>query len=850
MVKPTLKKIFKKGGRKGLLAGEDNDDDDYDDDHNDKDGFDDIGPSAQAAASFDDDFPIASAAVRTGSDDIFATDFDTMNNNNSPSASPTPIMNRKTSNGALESNHNHGGGSGELLKGFPDHDADGDEYDDDEFDLNEDDIDLGGISFDASFSGIGAAMDAASGSGPSGGGEKKKKGIAKIFNKKKSSHMPVGRSAEIVVNKAKIPTVKVDAEIKDGELVVHDPPKNEDDEQQPKEKSSRLKKITKTIKSGAKMVVGGKTKEALGDGSEMDGTHNNEAEDIVPELNASMNNGSEEEGSDEEDDGTDRSKTDRLSVSRNRHSRRRRDTRIIKSDEKPASSSGGDRRPRRHTLRGGAPRATKSEGAESAGAGPGLARSRTHDPQTVTFSRNSGSSSTAGGEEERTSSKHRSSGGRRHTMLEKHSGAQVSPHRKSSSSKSSRTMGDDSNTEAMDRSEGGHGGEGEHDGSSRRHHGHRGSGRRESGKPGEGRTKQPARKSNSIDSHPRSKKDGLPSSSHSGAGPARRSSDAMLQGRRAMSTRRLTSTSSDLLTGSSHKDAALSNRERLRRAPKSERHLTSSRQNELQPTDKKEFLGNLFGSGGSDHKDAGAAGIIEEGDEDETERSDLMDASSLSKSRQQAAESISEEIDDIDDSGSSPEKLSKEDVENLIRAVALQARGAKDADDLEAIVMNALKGEVGHANDCIDNAPSIDISEGSIGDHDASGRSFMSEQDIQERTRNYVTGFLQKNGGNLKGTESERRRWANHANFDVSTEKESHEGAVDFNDVTAKLEAKAAARAAAKAKLSKSDPRNSSNKSSRRVSGTDFSQVTAKLEAKAEAKNKARMRAAETAMAK
>ena len=70
MVKPTLKKIFKKGGRKGLLAGEDNDDDYEEDNDNDHDGFDDIGPSAQAAASFDDDFPIASAAVRTGSDDI------------------------------------------------------------------------------------------------------------------------------------------------------------------------------------------------------------------------------------------------------------------------------------------------------------------------------------------------------------------------------------------------------------------------------------------------------------------------------------------------------------------------------------------------------------------------------------------------------------------------------------------------------------------------------------------------------------------------------------------------------------------------------------------------------------
>ena len=183
----AFSKIFKAGpaaSKGGLLAGAD----DYDDSEGDLIA-DELNGSGTAGA-FDDDFPIAPKVMRDGStDDIFVEE------NHSEHSTSQP-------------------GAG----------------DEDDVEINFD------AAFDASFSKVGDAVTASAsnldetniaGSNHSDG-KKKGRRITQLFMKEKLQ-VPVERCGEIVVDKSKIPTNKVDLEVQNGELVINNPEAGEND---------------------------------------------------------------------------------------------------------------------------------------------------------------------------------------------------------------------------------------------------------------------------------------------------------------------------------------------------------------------------------------------------------------------------------------------------------------------------------------------------------------------------------------------------------------------------------------------------------------------------------------------
>ena len=775
MVNPkAFSKIFKAGdGKKGgLLAGADDYDDDYSDGNLVVDGSD-------TAGTFDDDFPIEPTVVRDNSaNDVFAEEQE------------------DSSKQSASHNNEQQGGGGELLMGFPSADA-GSE--DDEPELKEDDVDFE-VAFHASFSKIGDAVaagsnDNAAACGSSAGvgsGEGKKKGrrIPKLFKKEKLQ-VPVGHCGEIVVDKSKIPTAKVDLEVQNGKLVITDP-NNAGEEDEVKERPSlsgggMLKSLTKTLKS----KVRGGGKDRLDESNAMNASNDEfdvDNEDAIGDSESNHQNGDIDDSKQEESRGKGRSsrrsqsKSSDLNDSTNPQRRsRRRETRLDAQKMRANSDDGP----------GGRMRRTKSKEDQP------IRRART----------------TAEGEE--------------------------APMRRS------RTATEASN----------------------------------------GRSKKP---SGGGGSKPRRRGDPLSQSAHQGAALRRNGTDNVMLNRRAMSTRHLNAAGEDLDRSASN-SRNLSSRDRLRRATHSQRHLLGNKKDE-KPMDKKEMLGNLFGGGGSEKGATKRHSTKEQGDHRRRRGSDndLADApigeqdeKAEDESAQDFVRGISEEIleegDEEEDESENPDDnatekaapvsvsgMSQEDVEKLIRAVAERAKDAKDEEDLEAIVMGALRGEAtsAEAKDVDDCSLGSDMADYEVAGDTVADSEKMAKKDIVDKTRKYVNIFFNAKDKDSDDTEK-RPVEDNGEKEDLSESSRRRTSAVDFSDVGSKLEAKVAAKKAGKArakkrlslvdvtskvelvKAAKALEKGQAKRTSSATSSStkpDFSEVVSKLEAKADAKDKARMR--------
>ncbi|CAB9522213.1 expressed unknown protein [Seminavis robusta] len=778
---------------------------------------------SETANSFDDDFaleddfPIAPKAIREGDeDDIFAEkkqasddlfDFPEAGGFSTEAGGAFP----EDDDGFPADNNDaeafpeadpFNSGSGAFAGGgaFDSNNIEAEE-DDDELDLNdEEDLpEMDQAAFFASFSNLEKAQEAMQ---EQKDGKKKKTGIKKLFNKKKDLGMPgpAARCAEIVVDKSKIPTTKVDMELANGELVTpkqelafeEEVPTEKAEKDKEKQGKSRLKSLKKTL---VKTVRG--NKERLDD-LEM-GDY--EPPEVALEDKEYASDHDHDDASDhnEEDDEEDDQRE--MGDGSHRHQLRQRDR--VRNRRRHGGGGGGEppatdpqRRSRRRESHVDGQKMRHSSGGGAGGRlSKGDNRVRRSRTEEVSGSRSRNEETTSGG------------GRRRHTVMDKSGG---SPHRRTSKPSASEAMDDHSKKKGEMTDESGKNptmadgsarnrrsdpvdgwsraprggdlpeGSSRHRNSGTRRHG------RDSGGGGGGHHRDSSgrksmRKSKSIDDSEaparRSKSgDGLSTSSHQGL--IRRNLTDNSMGRRAQSTRHLIK-KEESLKESTHR---LSSRDRLRRAPRSERHLMANVDKE-----KKQAVGKLFGGGGlNEEKEtrpsrgrAGSDGdaiddILEEGsEEDATESEAALDKSNLEESK------VIDEIHERTRGNSAADSpgaalgttLSKDDVAKLVMAV----KAAKDDDDLEAIVMAALGGgesaksfglSVDFSKSLLSGDPtkSLGLSmDFSIDDDD----DMTLESDLDDsnaareahnNARDYVHSFLKKHcGGSGVGKPEERQ---------------------------------------------------------------------------------------------
>jgi hypothetical protein len=578
---------------------------------------------------------------------------------------------------------------------------------------------------------------------------KKTRSLIRLFNKKKDlvpiEH--VARCAEIVVNKSKIPTTKIEMELVNGELVT---PKHSSNLQEAAlgeegEKKSRLKSLTKTLKNKAAGLGVGMP--SIPKNPRIEDNSQQDLFDAVEDKNSSESESQDADGAEMADGSQNR---DGGTKQRIRNRRRQG------GDPLPSETQ---RRARRH----GAESRLDGQKIRHKVVSDGAGGRRTVHKDDLASSNRVRRTRT----EESTGGSHR-----RHQTVDK---SQTSP-RRTSSKPSITSDGMDDSKKQREMSDG----SGTHRNSGSRRHRDNTGHRDTTGK------KQPMRRLATLETPRRSKSgDGMSSSSHHGI--RRMQTDMTMANRRAKSTRHINMGESSLKETSHRLSSAygrdgLSNRDRLRRASvASERNLV-----EREDKEKREALGNLFGGGFGMDKEkstgpkgrsrAGSDGdriqeILEESEnESETEMTEAelaMDASGLNlvveksgvmkngttSGKKSAAEALNNAL--------SGNCLSKEEVEKLVRAVAYQAKNARDEHDIEAIVMGALGGEsttlFRDFCDPIDEEDEHDdVTDGS--DIGESGRTF-SAKDVQERARVYVNKFL-KSSGAISGFKEAGRRQA------------------------------------------------------------------------------------------
>jgi len=246
----------------------------------------------------------------------------------------------------------------------------------------------------------------------------------------------------------------------------------------------------------------------------------------------------------------------------------------------------------------------------------------------------------------------------------------------------------------------------------------------------------------------------------------RTSTDNGMTNRRAMSTRNLMMAVSDPRNASTQRN--LSSRDRLRRATKSQRHLLGPPRKEDKASlpeketetliDKKEMLGGIFGGRGVNRNTSGDQSRQPESDTDFIGTPIAEEDSDSEKG--EFAEVLG------DSSHQQVGEMTEKQVEKFIRTVAEKAKSAKNLNDLEAIVMGALRcnetksmhdtcssmgSDMADYEDDEDNEGSVIMKE--------SEKSVLSTADIVSGTRKYVNMFLK---AHMKD-HSENRRWSNIA---------------------------------------------------------------------------------------
>ena len=636
--------------------------------------------------------------------------------------------------------------------------------------------------FEASFSALALEL------GEDGETKKKKKGIKKIFGKGKDPDLkkPVGHSAEIVVDKSKIPTQKIPPEMKDGELFVNFPTQDDEEEHanEKEKKSGRFKSLKKSIKK----KVGRSTRNLTADVELSDGEDDEDRKQSAESRNY---DGSEHEsdvlipGSDEEELGKDsesgggdpyKGLHDDAADGRRRQIRTRR--RLSVSGTSGSSHEVGtavERRARRRgtdarLLRSKTEGATKEEGQDGR-------QARRHRHSTMTSDRP-----------------------RRQTLLEKH---QAGTHGPRLTNRSKHSERDDSTTGSTDSTNQGEesvaSGEASVDKASKPKD-HRGSSRNEEA------LKVGGRRALLNKAKSRRRVDSLGSDKSGG----RRVPPSDALKRRAMSTRKigLTPPPNDTHAHSSQHNnphrvvSDNDRRKRMSRQFMSERHiggkpgkpgLMSSSAHEATDDMKmsrsdhnRNAGGNLF-SNEEGQVHGWARNIVNAGNNDKkapTRHSEGQHGqrdhhhhprhhhhpgeTSEKEERKTHKQSTSDAISGV----LASENLSKEEVEKLVRVVALQAKDAKSTEDIESIVMGALRGGlkcqdetsnreeskssdmhmesdssfVGDSDDDItlrsdggsDNPPTT------IESHQDEDGKILSPSVIHDKTRNYVQSFLKE----------------------------------------------------------------------------------------------------------
>lgn len=601
---------------------------------------------------------------------------------------------------------------------------------------------------------------------------KKKKGIGKIFRKGAKEHegkKPVGYSAEIVVDKSKIPTQKVAPEIRDGELLVSFPQHDGEEEQtQEKGKSSRFK----SLKNSLKKKVGRSTKRMSQNvDAERDSDEGNpDNEENIAEQPRGMDISAfstKESDSDDEMGKDSESLRDNVQGEPENNDARRR---TIRTRRSRASVSGGAG-PAAHDLASQAERRERNRRRESRVEARKTLRVKS-DGHVEDEPVNSG---------ER---RHRHSANarpRRQTLLEKHQAStsghkyhhgppEGADHEEASASGSTATEshsenhGEDSTLPA--------------DASARK-----------SGRYSEGRMSDSSRGSR-LDVSPKQGRQELMqkvksrrridplsvSAHHRPSGMGRRMPPADLMKRRAMSTRKIGGIeppAKDTLvhTASTHKSSnthrsSMSDAERRKRLSRqfiSERNIhgakkSPTKKNSLeQPTTVSAWFSDGLGqvqwsrnssSHHSSHKTTEK--IEEENDEKISEADDFAGDSSEVDANATVPDTNLEPPSGPVSSALASGNPSEDQVEKLIRDVGLQAKNAKSKEDLEGTILCALKGHSkGKLLSANSNEPKREESlsffqdescrKGTDENNDESPT--ISRKEIHEKTREYVQTY-------------------------------------------------------------------------------------------------------------
>lgn len=735
MVKKSkaFSKIFKVTPSKGgLLAGAD----DYDDSEGDL--VDELNGSG-TAGTFDDEFPIEPKVMRDGStDDVFADD---------------DHSEQSTSQNSAE--------------------------DDDDIEPPELNFDA---AFDASFSKIGDAVAASSKDNNNivdsnhSDGKKKGRRITKLFKKEKIQ-VPTGHCGEIVVDKTKIPTSKVDLEVQNGKLVINNPEGGDANNENSLDRrtshsmgSAMLKNFTKTIKSKVTRVSTGKNNldESAMSASNTsvsnidDGNNDKDAEFNVEEEDLESSNQEDLDSSRQASrasknrpSGRLRSKShdgvmdDSAKGGTQRRPRRREGRGVDTTRLKTNSDDGTGGRKKRNKSKEDAPM-RRSQTAEN----DEIPKRRSRTPADSSPVRSNRNRKPADASPMRRAKTTEAPSGRSKKSIGGSSGGDDSPMRRSKT------------TDALS-----------------------------------GRSKKSIGSSIGGSKQSRRRDGGTDPSDASGGMPTMRrmNTDNTMMNRRATSTRHLNAAGEDLDKSASTGRPGLSSRDRLRRATHSQRHLLGNpNKNGEKPMDRKEMLGNLFGGGGSeqnatstkqesgrekgDHRrrrgsESDIAEVaIAEGNEESGEESgqDFTRSRGIAEETVEEGEDEDDSIDSVEDENcvnQSGTSMSQKDVEKLIRAVAEKAKGARDDDDLENIVMGALKGDPIDLDDLSLGSDMADYEDDIPGNSSMSGSenmgnsscSVLSKKDIANKTRNYVNMFLKATENGAEG-DAEQRRWSNHAN--------------------------------------------------------------------------------------
>jgi hypothetical protein len=733
MVKQTaLKKLFQKGEqRKGLLA--DTEREDPDDGGVDQDE-DDFFTSTAANAAFNDDFPIEPAKVNEVFEgDVFA-DF-VPNNEETEGRDYFADFPADVAGFPAEVDEKPGepGGGGVLLD-FPAAREDNQENECDHSD-NDEGFALEGMNdfdgFDASFSGLDKAVEAIK-----DGGKKNKKGVVTKIFKKMGNEVPVRHSAEIVVDKTKIPTAKVASEIKDGQLVV-----SEQEQVPEKEKGSksRFKSLKEKIVSKATGIVG-PTREMLQD-----------VDSVVDGINAKEKPGI----ADQEVDGQ-QAETEDMSENSNDvgegvqfdPNKAEEDPLSEKTDE--AISSGSPQTPRRaHRRRDGRPDRGRrtSEVLKTDSQDSRTPRHRNPDRQS-----------------DRT---------RRQSLLEKHQASPNKPKMHQPHKHEAEAHNEDMNrAENSERT-----GEAWLDSSIMNESSHEdnrmadtSTGQHDSSSFNPADTRKPTNRTLSAGKTRRRTVSGSdPLTSASAHRPRRVNLDMAQQQRRAKSTWHLVSPKADSPSSAVHRQSMSP---RNLAVPGAKDHLgtASYHGRGMSDRDRRKRV-SLIGTKGERLSSAGSSGGKASQHSHRKKSSGeeghgWQQNTGTSKAEDKIAhdprntKSASKVVNDA----LSADSLSKEEVERLVRVVANQAKGAKSSEDLEAIVMESLHGGIRDRSKEETDGPikfddsgpliideddditlgsycSFDYDEDSSLDEDNDGAG-LSRKDIRDKTRNYVHDFL------------------------------------------------------------------------------------------------------------